>query len=56
LPFLLLVVISMTVASEAKKHERWRMSSRGRWPDGGEVDGEDGDKGGGRDGDCHGHG
>jgi hypothetical protein len=50
------MVISTTVASEAKKHERWRMSSRGRWPDGGEVDGEDGDKGGGRDGDCHGHG
>jgi hypothetical protein len=35
LPFLLLVVVSMTVASEVEKHERWRMSSRGRWPDGG---------------------
>jgi hypothetical protein len=46
----------MTVASEVEKHERWRMSSRGLWPNGGKVDGEDGGKGGGRDGDCHGPG
>jgi hypothetical protein len=49
-----MIVASATV--KHRKHERWRMSGKGRWPGGeGEADGRDRGDGGGWEGDGRGH-
>jgi hypothetical protein len=56
LPIWLLVAALMIVASATGKHEKWRMSGRGRWPGGeGEADSRGRGDGGGWEGDGRGH-